>query len=119
MRLSTNATCLAGVMLIALALRLGSLWQLADSPLIEIPVGTSSAYAQVLETGVGAEALAAPLYALLLTLSQDLIDPWGVRLVQAFLGAINCALIALLGPFDLVELVRSGKILMARAGAAT
>jgi acetolactate synthase-1/3 small subunit len=29
------------------------------------------------------------------------------------------ALIALLGPFDLVELVRSGKILMARAGAAT
>jgi tetratricopeptide (TPR) repeat protein len=84
-------------MLIALALRLGSLWQLADSPLIEIPVGTSSAYAQVLETGVGAEALAAPLYALLLTLSQDLIDPWGVRLVQAFLGAINCALIALLG----------------------
>ena len=29
------------------------------------------------------------------------------------------ALIGLLGPFDLVELVRSGKILMARAGAAT
>ena len=95
--------CLTTVTAVALVLRLIVLVQLADSPLIEVPVGASLAYAaDGLQAADGAPGAVVNtptsfLYRSFVSAADHIDGPWLARATQAALGALTCGLVAWLG----------------------
>jgi tetratricopeptide (TPR) repeat protein len=96
---------LAGVTIAALAVRLAYLWQLHGSPLLSILMGDSRQYDEWAMRIAGGQWLGtdvfyqAPLYPYFLAVVYGIAghDPGLVRIVQAFLGAVSCALLGIAG----------------------
>ncbi len=94
-----------GIFALAFAVRLAYLWSWHDTPLFTTPIGDARAYldwASALAAGdwLGREVFyQAPLYPYFLGVLHTLFGdgPWSPRLVQAFLGASACAILAASG----------------------
>ena len=93
-----------GVFALALVARLIHLWQLRGSSLLEFHLGDAAGYhawAQRIAAGdwLGSEVFyQAPLYPYFLSLIYATLgETWAPRVVQAAMGALACALLALAG----------------------
>ena len=96
-----------GIGLAALCLRLLYLWQINHAPFFDLRIGDGEAYHQWAKRIAAGDWLGqgvfyqAPLYPYLLGILYRLLDDsiLTVRLLQALLGAVSCALLASTGIF--------------------